>query len=59
MAVFSFSVPNKRPNDAEKVKEIKAYCEKNCLNFSGIVTNLLNEWWEDECKRRSKVQDTK
>lgn len=58
MAVFSFSVPNKRPKEEELIKEVKNYCERNCLNFSGVVVNLLNDWWEDE-KRRTKVQNTK
>lgn len=41
MAVFTFSTRDKRPQDAEAVLELKAYCEKNHKNFSALVVEQL------------------
>lgn len=58
MAVFSFSTASKRPKDEETIKAIKDYCDKKCINFSGVVVEQLTNWWEaqnEPSRRTDKV----
>jgi hypothetical protein len=44
MAIFTFSTKDKRPDDAQLIKDIKQHCERKNMNFSGLVVNLLREY---------------
>jgi len=44
MAIFTFSTKDKRPDDAQLIKEIKQHCERKNMNFSSLVVNLLREY---------------
>lgn len=46
MPVFTFSTPQKRPQDEELVKKIKEHCNRQHLNFSAIVVDLLKQYEE-------------
>ena len=43
--ISSFSVPENN-GKADKVREVKKYCEDNYINFSGLVVELLLEYAE-------------
>lgn len=44
MAVYTFSTQDqRRPNDKEVVEAIKKHCDKNKLNFSLVVIDLLRK----------------
>lgn len=51
MPVYSFSTRDKRPDEDETVKEVKAYCEKHKLNFSRIIIEALTAWRETHGQR--------
>lgn len=46
MPVFTFSTKTKKPQDTELVESIKKYCDKNKLNFSAVVIDLLKDYKE-------------
>lgn len=48
MAVFTFSTPDKFPQEEELIKRIKAHCRKHHLNFSGIVLECLRKYEEEK-----------
>jgi len=47
MAIFTFSSKDKRPEDEQLIKDIKEYCYRKNLNFSGLIINLLRKHKEE------------
>lgn len=44
MAIYSFSTKATKPEDTALVKRIKERCDKESINFSSLVVQLLREW---------------
>ena len=48
MAIFTFSTKDKRPADEQLIKDIKEYCFRRNVNFSGLVVDLLRKYKTDK-----------
>lgn len=46
--IYSFSVPDKHHQDKKLLEDIKELCNRRKLNFSGIVTEQLRKWYEEQ-----------
>lgn len=46
--IYSFSIPDKHAQDKKLLEDIKKLCERRKLNFSGIVTEQLRKWYEEQ-----------
>lgn len=45
--VFTFSTKSTKPRDEEVVLKVKQYCDRNNLNFSAVVVDLLRKHAEE------------
>lgn len=45
--IYSFSVPESEKQNTKLIAEVKTYCAKHRLNFSGVVVDLLKKWHEE------------
>lgn len=52
MAIFTFSTKDKRPEDEQLIKEIKQYCERRNMNFSGLVVTLLRDYKQSKIEKQ-------
>lgn len=48
MPVYSFSTKTANPKDTELVDKIKAECNRNHRNFSGLIVELLTKYKEEQ-----------
>jgi len=59
MAIFTFSTKATRPTDTEAMESIKHHCDRQGLNYSALVVNILKAWEADHVERPTKVQSSK
>ena len=58
--IFTFSTKNSRPEDTKLIEDIKALCERQQINFSGIVVQQLSKWHREQIDgSAAKIQDSK
>ena len=46
--IYSFSIPDKNKSDKQILEDIKELCSRRKLNFSGVVTEQLKKWYEEQ-----------
>ena len=58
--IFTFSTKNSKPKDTKLIEDIKTLCERQQINFNGIVVQQLSKWHRKQIDgSTTKIQDSK
>ena len=52
MAIYTFSTKETKPLDKKSIEAIKLYCQKNNINFSGLVVKILRDWEKENVREQ-------
>lgn len=57
MPVYTFSTPEKRPDQQQVVDKVKEHCFNKGMNFSAVVVKLIEQYHEQEIANAGRSKE--